>query len=1314
MGGLERAPDIALGDVRRLSRAIERCMPADRPVLRRRLAGLQRAADQQRSVEHALGQFLAALQDSAARLAQRRQHRPVPTYPLDLPVVQRRDEIAAAIRQNQVVVLCGETGSGKTTQLPKICLELGRGVEGLIGHTQPRRIAARALATRIASELQTPLGHAVGYKVRFDDQLSEQTYIKVMTDGILLAETQHDRMLRQYDTILIDEAHERSLNIDFLLGYLRRLLPRRPDLKVIVTSATIDPQRFAEFFADRTGRPAPIIEVSGRTYPVEVRYRPLTSEDPEEADLTELEAIVRGVEELIAQGPGDILVFLPGEREIREVAEALELHHFPQKMQVLPLYARQGPSEQQRVFAPHAQRRVVLATNVAETSLTVPGIRYVIDPGLARISRYSARRRVQRLPIEAISQASANQRAGRCGRLSDGICLRLYTQQDFEQRPPFTDPEIHRANLASVILQMKSLELGRIEQFPFLDPPNLRTVRDGYDTLHELGAVDRGDALTPLGRKLARLPIDPRLGRMILAAHDEHVLGEVLIIASALAVQDPRDRPMDQRDAADQAHARFFDERSDFLALLKLWDFHHDLSRKLSRNQLRKACRQNFISYLRMREWHDVYQQLRRIVTETGMKLNEREKEPVMTGPRSDAVHRALMTGLLSNLAIKGEGPAFAGSHGKQVFVFPGSSLFKKPPKWVMAAEMVQTTRLFARTVASISPQWIEPLAQHLLERSYSEAHWDAQSGQVSAFEKVSLYGLVLVPRRRVSYGRIDPVVSRDLFIRFALVEADFPRPPQFLMHNQRVLNEARGLEAKRRRHDLVVDFEAMVQWYAQRLPAEMSNRSTLERWLKSQPRDALKLTLRDALRPEVELPSPQQFPDVMKLADAELPLEYRFQVGHDADGVTAIVPLAVLNQLVDYRFEWLVPGLLAEKVEAMLRGLPKALRRTLVPIPDFARKCLEAMRPYERPLRDALGDALRQLAGLDVPHDAWSSAEVPPHLLMNFRVLDAKGGIKGEGRDLAKLQQELCGEVTRSIALGSDDPRWRRDGITRWDFGDLPEHVQTHYAGTSVRGYPALVDHGATLSLRLLDSIPAAEAAQRAGVRRLFMLQVQRELKAVLKDVPQLDKAAVWFSSAGTAEQLREDFLNAVAQQALDQGEAPIRRQDEFLARAQEAWGRLHNTGRELGAMVVAVLEQYQAAASQLMLRHPAAWGPSVQEMRQHLATLVYPGFITATPPPWLKQLPRYVHTVIARIRKLGEGALDRDLTAMNTLAPLQQQMQQRRDSHRQRNLIDPALDRYRWMLEEYRVSLFAQQLGTAVPVSPQRLSKQWELVRS
>ncbi len=1283
-------------------------MLAERRSLRKRLVGLQRRNKTGKPIDRGVAELGRAIELSKQRLTTRRAALPVPTYPEELPVSARRVAIAAAIEEHQVVVVAGETGSGKTTQLPKICLELGRGAAGMIGHTQPRRIAARSVATRIAEELHSELGQTVGYKVRFTERSGENSFIKLMTDGILLAEIRSDPLLERYDTIIIDEAHERSLNIDFLLGYLRQLLPRRPDLKLIITSATINTERFSEFFDG-----APVIEVSGRTYPVEVRYRPLLDEEKKkEAD--PIRGILDAVDEVGRTDPlGDILVFLSGERDIRETAEALGKHRM-RDTEVIPLFSRLSAAEQDKVFRPHRGRRIVLATNVAETSLTVPGIRFVIDTGLARISRYSHRTKVQRLPIEPVSQASANQRAGRCGRVSAGVCIRLYSEEDFLSRPEFTDPEIRRTNLASVILQMMLLGLGDIEQFPFLDAPDQRYITDGFRLLHELGAVDEHNRITQDGRRLARLPVDPRIGRMLLAADREGSLHEVLVIASALTIQDPRERPLEAQQAADEKHRRFHHEKSDFLAFLNLWDYYHEQARHLSNSKLRKLCRSEFFSYLRMREWHDIHGQLL-------AQLREMELKPNKTEASYEAVHRALLAGLLGNVAVKDEREQkgapkkrkplveYLGSRNIKLAIFPGSSLAKRAPKWIMAAELVETSRLFARHVAAIDPAWLEGLARHLVKRTYLEPHWEKRPAQVSAFEQVTLYGLLIVPRRRVNYGPIDPQLSRELFLRHALVEGEFHTNAPFFAHNRELLEEVALLEAKSRRRDILVDVETLFAFYDERVPADIYSGKAFEKWRKQAERENPRLLYLDReslMRHEAAAVTGERFPEQFDYQGLPLPLEYHFEPGHPADGVTLMVPLAMLAQLKPAPFEWLVPGLLKDKLIAMIKSLPKAQRRNFVPAVNFAEAALESMVPGKGALQESFSLQLQRITGSRLAPENWDMESLPPHLLMNFRVVDEHGKVLAEGRELTQLQKQMAGEVRDSLQTKEESP-WEREGLTSWEVGELPETVEIEQHGLKLKAFPALTDEGETVSLRLFESIEAAETAHRKGVARLFMLANRDKIRYLKKNLPDSKTLCLHYISLGKCEELIESILDAAVDAALFTGQPLPRTEQEYQTLAQEARTELVEAANRIAVLVGEVLASYHRISKQLKGGVQPQWINSLADIREQLQRLLVPGFVARVPAEWLEHLPRYLQALERRLEKLRSDP-QRDRQLLMEMQPLWERYWAR--CGEEGACRDSEMQRFRWLLEELRVSLFAQELKTVETVSVPRLEKLWK----
>ena len=1277
------------------------CPIRTRARLIHRLRDLRQRRRDGKPVDRGLAELTAAVDAAVAHLEQRRAGLPVPTFDDQLPISAHRDAIATALRNHQVVVLCGETGSGKTTQLPKICLSLGLGAAGLIGHTQPRRIAARSVATRIATELGTGLGGAVGYQVRFADRTGPDTAIKLMTDGILLAETQSDRALTQYEVIILDEAHERSLNIDFLLGYLKRLLPKRPDLKLIITSATIDPERFSRHFND-----APIIEVSGRMYPVEIRYRPLLAANEDERDRDLQQAILDAVDEVWQGGPGDILIFLSGEREIRETAESLRKHH-PPNTEIVPLYARLSATEQNRVFQPHGRPRIVLATNVAETSLTVPGIRYVIDPGTARISRYSPRSRIQRLPVENISQASANQRAGRCGRISAGVCIRLYAEEDFKSRSLFTDPEILRTHLAAVILQMCALNLGRPEDFPFVEPPDSRQISDGFRLLFELQAVDEQWRITDLGRQMAKLPVDPRLGRMLLAAQGESCLQEVLIMVAALAIQDPRERPLEKQQAADEKHRRFRDENSDFIALLNLWNYYHDQARQLSKNQLRNLCQAEFLSFVRMREWHDLYQELLGRVTEMGMRLNT-EPAPYPN------LHRALLTGLLGHLGFKQEENTYLGARDRNFYLFPGSGLFKKRPRWVVAAELVETTRLYARTVAKIEPEWVEGLAGHLLKRSYAEPHWEKRAAQVAATERVTLYGLPIIAKRRVNYGPLDPALARQIFIRQALAQGEFECKAPFFQHNRQLLEELAELETRARR-DLTADEEGLYRFYDARIPEGIYSGPTFESWRKSAERNHPRLLFLDRAELLAEagpVATGEQFPDHLDLGGLTLPLSYRFTPGAADDGVTLTVPLAAVNQVDSKRLDWLVPGLRAERMAALLKSLPKAVRRNFVPVPNYVQALLEAMPLGEGSLTEAMTGQLQRMTGVQIPEEAWNPDAIPPHLRMRFSVVDTDGHELAIGRDWLAIQAQVRGEARNRFAA-LPTPEFEREKLRDWDFDELPEEVSFIRNGIQLRGYPALVaETDGSLALRVLDSAVRAEAANRTGLRRLICWRLGAAFKPLARDFPQWRGMTLHYLGLGTQEQLREELLDAILDRAFLHGQAAPRNRATFDKMLECGKTRLAAARVEIGETAAVILAAYHEARRILGSESSPVWAEAMADLREQLARLVYPGFLRQTPPEWLPHLPRYLRAMALRLQKIRQ-APDKDRQRSAEIVRLSDCCWRQWARNAERELDDPELVRFRWLLEELRVSQFAQELKTIAPVSVKRLEEQWARVR-
>ena len=1259
-----------------------------------------------------------------------------PQYDDALPIAERRHEIAELIRRHQVVILCGETGSGKTTQLPKICLELGRGMNGMIGCTQPRRIAARSLATRLAQELKQTGGHTVAYKIRFNDRTDDSTFVKVMTDGILLAETHSDASLRQYDTLIIDEAHERSLNIDFLLGYVKRLIVRRPDLKVIVTSATIDPQKFAKHFAtgsDIDAVLAPIIEVSGRTYPVEVRYRPEHFLDEAEDAVDIEDAVVRAVDELLKEShQGDMLIFLPGEREIRDCAEALRKHTvnapgagIRAHLEILPLYSRLSNAEQDRVFQLSGRRRIVLATNVAETSLTVPGIRYVIDAGVARINRYSPRSKINQLLIEPISQASAKQRAGRCGRVAEGIAIRLYSEEDHDARPAFTTPEILRTSLASVILRMKALDLGDIADFPFIEPPSSRMIDDGYRQLFELGAVDESKALTPLGITLAKFPVDPALARMLVAAAKESALTEVLIIAAALSVQDPRNRPHDKQQESQLAHEKFADPQSEFLSFVKMWAFYEEaLKHKKSNRKLDQMLIENFLSPLRMREWRDVHSQLSEMVTSLGLLLNE-------APARFENIHRALLTGLLANVGTKAlEGDHYLGTRALK-FQLPRAAQQHAGQKatrmkWVMAAELTETTRVYARTVASIEPEWIEQLASHLVTRTHFDPHWERKSGQVVAFEQVALYGLIVNPRKRIHYGAIKPIESREIFIRQGLVAGEVDTHGKFLQHNLHLVDEIEEIENKARRQDVLIDEEEMVALYDAIIPADVVNMAGFERWRKDAERanpKILQFTVEQLMRRTAQEITFDLFPKTLKTRGATYPLGYRFEPTHPMDGVTITLPVAVLNQVPPARFEWLVMGMLREKVAAVIKTLPQRLRSPLVPVPDTVSEFIEyilkvdGMRDLsaaETSLTDALTSFLKRTKNIEPPKDAWDLARIPPHLNMNFCIVDADGKELAMSRDFAALKLQFA-DASRTVFSTLHSNRMEQDGLKAWpkETGEIPETINFEKAGIRYDGYPALMDHETDVAIRILDEPLLAKLNHRRGLTRLFMLELAEQAKFAERAVKVSPVAAFQFANFfPEAKNHAQDALKAelvfaaFAMTFVDSDDdKPTIRDAALFASTRDAMkSKVIGHIQAIGAAMDESLSLVAEIKKLLAERYVKGWehiGPDVEDQLRHLFGKE---FLRETRGGQLLHYPRYLKAIAMRINKARLGAMERDLDQYKSIRPLWQNWLG------VKNQLEPNICEYRWLVEELRVSLFAQELRTPLPVSVKRVTKVWD----
>ncbi|WP_369170434.1 ATP-dependent RNA helicase HrpA [Streptomyces sp. R28] len=1293
-----RLTELSLRDAQRLGRRLEGARKIRKPEARAAV----------------LAEIEAEIARGEERIATRRTLVPQVRYPEQLPVSQKKSDIAAAIRDHQVVIVAGETGSGKTTQIPKICLELGRGVRGMIGHTQPRRIAARTVAERVAEELDTPLGESVGWKVRFTDQVNpDATFVKLMTDGILLAEIQTDRELRAYDTIIIDEAHERSLNIDFLLGYLAQLLPKRPDLKVVITSATIDPERFSRHFGD-----APIIEVSGRTYPVEVRYRPLLEEDSEDADRDQITAICDAVEELQGEGKGDILVFLSGEREIRDTADALTKKQY-RFTEVLPLYARLSHAEQHRVFQPHTGRRIVLATNVAETSLTVPGIKYVIDPGFARISRYSHRTKVQRLPIEPISQASANQRKGRCGRTSDGICIRLYSEDDFVARPEFTDAEILRTNLASVILQMTAAGLGDIEKFPFIDPPDHRNIRDGVQLLEELGALDPTQKdvrkrLTDSGRKLAQLPVDPRLARMVLEADKNGCVREVMVIAAALSIQDPRERPADKQTQADQQHARFRDETSDFLAYLNLWRYVREQQRERGSSSFRRMCKQEYLNFLRIREWQDIYTQLRTVAKQMGIHLNE-EDAP------ADRIHLSLLAGLLSHIGMKdvkdGAKNEYLGARSAKFAVFPGSALFKKPPRFVMSAELVETSRLWARVNAKIEPEWVEPLAEHLLKRTYSEPHWEKDQAAVMAYEKVTLYGVPIIAQRKVNYGRIDPEVSRELFIRNALVEGDWRTHHKFFADNRKLLSEVEELEHRARRRDIVVDDETLFDFYDERVPDHVVSGAHFDSWWKhkrhEQP-DFLDFEREMLIRESAEAVTKADYPDSWRQGALKFRVTYQFEPGADADGVTVHIPLQVLNQAMDEGFDWQIPGLREELVTELIRSLPKPIRRHYVPAPNFAKRFLDTATPLQEPLTVTMARELKRMVGVPFTADDFDWPKVPEHLRITFRIVDERRRKLAEDKDLEALKLRLKPKARKALSQAAAATASReggesleRQGLADWSIGSLTRVFETRRAGQPVKAYPALVDDCDLVSVRLFDTEAEQQQAMWKGTRRLILRNIPvNPAKFASEKLTNAQKLALSSNPHGSIQALFDDCAMAAADKLIGDFGGPAWDEESYRKLYDKVRAEIVDTTVRTVGQVQQVLAAWQAAERRLKAVRSPALLANLTDVRKQLDALVRPGFVTEAGLRRMPDLMRYLIAVDRRLQQMPTN-VQRDTTRMAKVHEMQDEYAWLLEQMPQGRPVPQQVLDVRWMLEELRVSYFAHALGTAYPISDKRIVK-------
>lgn len=1277
---------------------LKTCLRKDQFIFKKRLHGIKKINDETKQAS--IAQKIA---EDISRSQQLREHRlaalPKVTYPEQLPVSQKKDDIKQAIANNQVVIIAGETGSGKTTQIPKMCLELGRGVDGYIGHTQPRRLAARSVANRIAEEMQCELGQQVGFKIRFSDQVSDNSYIKLMTDGILLAEIQQDRYLNQYDTIIIDEAHERSLNIDFILGYLKNLLPKRPDLKVIITSATIDPERFSKHFDN-----APIIEVSGRTFPVEVRYRPTTeiNKDDMEADGDQLQGIFDAVDELCDEGPGDILIFMNGEREIRDTADALSKRNL-KGTDVLPLYSRLSNAEQNRIFAPHSRRHIILATNVAETSLTVPGIRYVIDPGTARISRYSYRTKVQRLPIEPISQASANQRKGRCGRIEAGICIRLYSEEDFNSRPEFTDPEILRTNLASVILQMLGLGLGDMQQFPFVQAPDSRNINDGLTLLEELEAIKpakrhKKTELTKSGRSLSRLPVDPRLAKMVLTADGLGALREVIIIVAALSIQDPRERPQEKRGAADEKHGRFDDPDSDFIAFLNLWNYLEEQQSELSNSQFRKLCQKDFLAYMRIREWQDIVYQLSTVCNEMGMKATTNVAD-------SDRIHQSLLSGMLSHIGFKDEKQIYKGARNSQFHIFPGSGLFKKSPKWIMAAELVETSKLYARINARIDLKWVEGFAQHLVKRSYSEPHWEKKPGAVIAFEQQTLYGLLIVNKRRCVYSNIDPKVSRELFIRTALVEQELGQNEGFLQYNQELIEDIQVLENKSRRRDILVDEQTLFEFYDKKIPQDVNNRAAFNKWWKGQKQKDkrfLHMSREELMQHGADHVTEFDYPDTWQQENLLLPLAYHFDPGQAVDGVAVQIPVALLNQVQETGFDWHIPAFRHELICALIKSLPKTIRRNFVPAPNYADAVLAAIEPMQGNLIDAISTRLLRMTGVRVEPDAWDLSTLAPHLRLQFEVRDENDKLLARGLNLTKLKAQLQGKVTDTLSKVADKGIEKAD-LTEWSFGELPSSYVKKQGQYEIKAFPALVDKKDSAAVELFDNEHKAQQAHQQGLRRLVLLNVPSPIKYLQQNLPNKSKLGLYFNPFGKVNDLIDDCIAAAVDSLLTKY-GNIRTAEAFEKAKEQIRGELGDTVVEIATQVEQVLSIAHGLNKRMKGRVDLTMITAHGDIKSQLQSLVFKGFVSQHGAAKMMDLIRYLKAIERRLEKLPVDP-NRDRLCVLELEKVAEQYQKLTNKIPKGMPVPEEISNIFWMQQELRVSLFAQTLGTPYPVSAKRV---------
>ncbi len=1214
-----------------------------------------------------------------------------------LPINQHAETISSALENNQIVIICGETGSGKTTQLPKLCLTLGRGVDGYIGHTQPRRIAARTVAKRIADELESELGTHVGYKIRHQDVSNKNSYIKLMTDGILLAELQQDRYLNQYDTLIIDEAHERSLNIDFILGYLKQLLPKRPDLKVIITSATIDVTRFSEHFDN-----APVIEVSGRSFPVDVLYRPTDESNESEEERGREDAILDAIHELTSFDMGDILIFLEGEGEIHETDMFLRKQNLSDT-DILPLYARLSSSRQNKIFAPHKRRHIVLATNIAETSLTIPGIRYVIDTGMARISRYSYRSKVQRLPIEKISMAAANQRKGRCGRTSDGICIRLYSEEDFLSRAEFTQPEILRTNLASVILQMKALNIGDIENYPFINPPERKLINDGMRVLQEINALDKQNKLTPTGKKVARFPLDPRHARLLLAANEFNCLNEVLIIVSALSIQSPRERPIDKQEKSDKAHEQYDDENSDFLWFVNLWHFYQKQQKKLSQNKLRKLCVQNFLSYMRMREWADIHRQLRHVCTEMKFAINS---EPASY----QNIHCAILTGMPSHVAFLSDKHEYTGARDIKLNIFPASGQFNKKPKWMVAADLVETSRLYARNVAKIESNWLINTATHLLKYDYSEAYWESKSARVVALEKISLYGMTLVAGKRVNYGRINPTESKALFIRNALVDADLESSANFFKHNNIIINELRELETKSRRPD-IVDEEKIYSFYDKALPVDVYDGQSFAAWVKNLDKDkkqALFLDKESIMSHEAEHITENSYPDVIQSRGISIPLEYKFEPGEKDDGLNIDIPIAVLNQFDDKQMDYLVPGLIEEKIIFLLRALPKQIRTKIVPIPETAKECVRNLTNHSISLKQNLSAYLYLTRSIEILDKDWPETDLPEHLKVNYRIIDSNNDLLGTGKNIASLKESFS-DKAESAFTDLYENEYGTEEVTSWDFGELPLTQEIKINEDTIVVYPSLIEEEGKVYKHALDNQDSAEYYLRYGLRALLKRELVKEIKYLRKNLRSIEKLALMYSNIGSKSELIDEIVDLAIDETFLYEEEPIRKQDHFFAALSENKQNLLMNAEKVCVLLEIILERQMNVATRLsepdVLKHIGA----IADIEDQINYLIYAGFINDVPYKYLQHYPRYLDSISKRIEKL-KNAQDKDRQNVLLIEEHWNRIKKLVDNAYETDNFSSRLNDYRWMIEELRISLFTQELKTKIPISIKRMDKAWD----